>query len=504
MNAAKFCVWDIQTGVVINETTVRGTGEIRFSGNQRVVHRLDGGYYFYVYDVLKGTQLYEGHTSWWPDYQLGACWDHEDILLTATSFITSGRLVFDIQELQLTPNISHTVVESFCLSLSPRNFYFTQAKSILWLLYHGEPSFSFSPATFHASFSGRGIVIILDVRGLTTQLHSCGWGNGCFSPDGQFFACRTSRWEACVWKKTSTNYVPWSNLRARKPCGGFSFSPTSSSILAWGSQEIQLLCNNRPTPADADRSEYWYQDPLVVRSTDWVYIAMGQKLGHHITILDTHLGARKHYDVSGGILDMKVVDDTLVVLESPCRLVYHPLTPGSDNTRVADNDALSMDIHGKEGFVLSDDCSWIAFASHSQKVVLLYSVEAQAIIWKNEVTKVVHDLRFSCNQHTLWLHMDVGSSHTLNDYVEEWEMTKGQCVQHQTLANRRSWENIFSCGRHIEGCSRQWVVDPTGNKLFWLPPDWRARPQKKTKWGGDFLVLVNDFSPEPVMIHFLS
>ena len=157
-------------------------------------------------------------------------------------------------------------------------------------------NFSFSPASFHASFVTPTKVTILDVRDSNTPLHTettqepYEYSPGFFSPDGRLFACRTLRRDIRVWKDTRDGYIPWSTLRPRLPCKGFSFSPAAVSVLSWGPDGIQLLHpDNRVSPPTPNMIEpdLRRDNHCVASSTDGAWIATGRQWGRIVTIPDS-------------------------------------------------------------------------------------------------------------------------------------------------------------------------------------------------------------------------
>lgn len=220
------------------------------------------------------------------DGRLGSYWTHEGSLHYATSLRTGGnKQEIRIREFRPTPPASHPVVESFHVP------------------YH-DGEFSFSPVSSHASFVTETAVIILDVRNGNTLLHtkpaqpSYQYSSGLFSPNGCFFACEILKSAISVWKNTPDGYIPWSTIRTRLLCSGFSFSPTTTSIIAWGTEGIQLLrsdsCSSPLIPNTADPRPA-VDGNLVTSSIDGTWIAVAPRGGPVITIIDSLSGSPQHH-----------------------------------------------------------------------------------------------------------------------------------------------------------------------------------------------------------------
>jgi len=219
-------IWDTQTGAVVNDIDTDDISEIAFSGIQGTITLvMRGG--FRTYYGLGNTQLYEGELASSCNHQLGVYWAHDGSIRFAKSFRADGQLTIGIRKLQPDSKYSLPLVASF--PLPPH-----------------DGKFSFSPASYHASFVTETDVVILDVQDSKTLFRTtvaCPLyvPPGRFSPDGRFFVCETLGNEICVWEKASAGYIPRNNLRPQLPSTGLAFSPVGTSILSWGSEGIELL-----------------------------------------------------------------------------------------------------------------------------------------------------------------------------------------------------------------------------------------------------------------------
>ena len=220
-------VWDVQTGVAIINIHSNQSGKPVFSGNCRTFTLLGDNGTFGTYDAVNGTYFCKGELPASTGFLPGAHWAYEESFRFSTSSESDGKLTVNIQELRPTSPPPFHVVQSF--TVPPH-----------------DGQISFSHVSFHASFTTTTGVVILNLRDSRTLLQAGATNSsytppGHFSPDGCFFACKTQEGEICIWKNSSANYVPWNTLRPRLPFEGFSFSPTTSTILAWGLDGVQLL-----------------------------------------------------------------------------------------------------------------------------------------------------------------------------------------------------------------------------------------------------------------------
>ena len=500
-------VWDVQTGVVIINLRISQFGELVFSGNRRTLTLLDRYGTFSTYDGVNGTCICEGELPASFRFLPGAHWAYEESFRVFTSSESDGKLTVNIQELRPTSTPPFHVVESFTVSL-----------------HNG--AISFSHVSFHASFTTRTGVVILNLRDSRTLLqageaHSPYIRPGHFSPDGRFFACGTQEGDICIWKNSSANYAPWSTLRPRLPFERFSFSPTTSSILAWWQDGVQLLePGNHPAVPSPDKLERRQQggNHLVAYSADGMQIATVRQRGGVVTVLDTLSNTpRRSFDTNMQILDIKIVGDAIFVADGH-KLVSWGLETGE---LVHDDETAAIVASAPNLYLaLSDDCSQIACADGSSpfhslmEKIFLYDVQMRRITWSHTAdSDPVGDIRFSPDGRKLLFVTcddDIGD----DTFISLVELERGEdgnflIVAERYMGEQRSvggpsWANLFSshgwrCGEKFE-----WVVDSRGNKVLWLPLSWRAlvKELQDVRWHGDFLAFLGSDHPDPIVIEF--
>jgi hypothetical protein len=272
---------------------------ITFLGTDGTIHSYNG---------LDGTHGCVGRFAPSSNFQLGAHWVHEGSLQFSTYFESNGKYMVDVQEFQPTSDPPIIVVKSFLVP--PQN-----------------GKFSFSPVSSHASFVTKMEVVILDLQDsrillqFATQLPYTSSGN--FSLDGCFFACQTFEHEICIWTNKPSGYVPWCNLWPRLSSRGFSFSPTTSSILTWGLDGIQLLePDNGPTILSTKKYggkltasggvPISRGNHLVAYSADGAHIATVRQGDNIVTVLGTLPNIpQRLFDANLPILDIKIFDNTV-------------------------------------------------------------------------------------------------------------------------------------------------------------------------------------------------
>ena len=484
-------VWDVQTGIVIRRIGTQCYGKIMFHGDQNTItlFREDG--IFYAYDTFNGTQLYQGKIPSSPGPGLGAHWAHGDALRFATSLEADGKLVIYIYELQPTSIPPLRVISSF--PVPPHS-----------------GKFSFSPVSSHASFVTETELAILNAQDPKVLLQprvtrADLLPPGQFSPDGRFFVCGTLGGEISVWRNTPTGYMPWSSLRPRSPFEEFSWSPTSISILCWGSEGIQLLdpdnCLTSLSPGEAE-SHRLRGDHLAAYSVDGTHIATAQEDGGVVTVLDCLSGTSQQFtDMDMRIQDIKIVDNTIFAADTR-KLVGWDLrtggtVSGSHGTRrVTVNKTLAIDPYAQY-LTLSRDCSQIAFSKRMN--IFRYDVKTRKT-FRKRMGDWIAGIRFSSDGRQLWsVGMDGGYDCVGLETAGDWSSVKvfnGSPEDGQLLFNCSSPH-----GYHV-GTASCWVVDSGGGKVLWLPPSWREAWQGDNRWDGNFLALLGNHHPEPIIIAF--
>lgn len=492
-------IWDIKTGVIVKEIVIDiwGLRRIVFTGNYTITLVTDYYKISRTYNVLESTLLCKGEILPRFGRWLGAHWVHDDTLRFATSFKTDGKLTIDIHQLQpLSTPLLQTV------------------KSFLLQPHYGE--FSFCPVSFHASFVTETEISVLDVRDskILLRLETAQPSYklpGRFSPDGRFFACGTLGNAIYIWKNTPTGYLPGSSLEPRLPFDGFSFSPTAVSVLIWGPGGVQLLDNHFRLPSPNKTAPYYnYGDHLVAYSKDGRRIATVRRGDSVITVLDLLPDAPQQYVYTGmRILDIGIVDDGIVAADIR-ELVSWSLEAGeiarsACGAIVAETAAIGAGPDVVEHFALSTDCSCIAFTI--ERTVFLYDAQAQRILKKCTMDCNIVDIRFSPYGRRLcfvfggnpYEYQDNIRSCMLSETMEQWRIVK---VTEEFTEGTWSQDGLFPPAGYRIRRESGWIEDSRRRKLLWLPPNWRMTHYLDTKWTSNFLALVGEHHPEPIIIKF--
>ena len=473
-------VWDTQTGVIIKGVDTQGYGRVMFHGDQRTITLVPFGQPFYVYDALSGTLLCQDKILPPGNHQLGAHWIHEDALLFSTNLKTNGKAVTNIYKLQPT-----STPPLHMLSSSPIPFH--------------DGLFSFSPVSTHASFVNKQEVVILNIQDskllLQAEVDQVSFPVGCFSFDGHFFTCGVLTGKVNVWQNTPTGYVLWASLRSRLPFEGFSWSPTSTLILCWGLEGIQLLhpdnCFSPLSPEEVNSTSQ-NEHHMVAYSADGTHIATTQQQTSVVTVLNCPSSTSWDLTTDMKIEDIRIFDDVIFMVDANTLISWHLKADKVVNS----NQTLDIDYPASQ-LTLSHDCSQIAFSLLGK--IFLYDVKTQKTITK-DIGHCVDGIRFSTDGPQLWyVTEDDGLSFVGLKIAEGWSSL---IETERSLEDGRLLFNLCSPLGYDVGIGSEWIVDSKGSKLFWLPPNWRISQQWDIRWDSNFLAFIGPEYQKPMIIEF--
>ena len=167
-------IWDIQTGVIIQKVNTAGCGEMMFHEDQSAITLILQDGCIYTYGVINGMQQPLGDAPTSLGSKSSTHWAHGNTIRFAVSLNAIIRHTIIIKELQPTSTPPLHVLSSFAIPPC-------------------EGEFSFSPASFHASFVTKTEAIVLDIQSARILLHEKGdWKGvktrGQLSLDGCYFA----------------------------------------------------------------------------------------------------------------------------------------------------------------------------------------------------------------------------------------------------------------------------------------------------------------------------
>jgi len=440
-----------------------------------------------------------------------ACWVYKDALQVAAVINTPGKLVLNINELQSTSTNPLHQHSSFHLLPPSGNLPYIQ-------------NTSFSPVSFHISIITSTEVIILNAKDskllFQTKVNEVDL-KGEFSPNGHFFALFGLE-GVYVCHNTPTGYVLWSSFRAQFLVEAL-WSPTSVSVLCWGGLAIQVFHTDNSfhlPPPDDNGAGFQGGDHIIAHFTDGIHIATARQQGSVITVLNCRSGTTLQFiNADMEIWDIKVIDNTIFAV-NPHKLASWKLEVGA--MAYSAYSARRVVIDATVGYLthllLSNDCSQIAFASDAR--VFLYDVETQRILKSINWDVAFMGMWFSPDGHKLWLTRNSWLTSRGHEFMElymtaDWATAEGsfKLGGSRQYGLYNEWDGldidslIWSANLvSPHGCyvciNSQWVTDSRGRKLLWLPPPWRIRKGWEMRWDDNFLILLHDHHPVPIIIEF--
>jgi len=343
-----------------------------------------------------------------------------------------------------------------------------------------------------------------------------------FSPDGRFFASSGVTPEGrfagiYLWKESHTGYVlhqrfiyisnPWTI----RPL----ISPNGRSVIAFGDTGIQLwhtmesATSRSAVPAQTSRSNGRYF--VLGFSPDEALAAVVQEGDKTITVVDLKSGVpRLTIDAGMEVYGLGVSGSNIVAIGKG-EIVTWDLPAGdyvldlraniTDSIRTVtfDNDHHAIGRPGLD-ILMSPDLHHVAIVryagpndsylslyhtrtgQHLQIVTYGHSIDAP---WFPPDGREVWCERDDCGLDRWKIVEDSKSDITELEYL-------GSTTHRPDESPSRS-----SCGYQIT--DDEWILSPSGKRLFWLPPQWRGWDMQEV-WGKRFLALLGCKLPEAVIL----
>ena len=477
---------------------------VKFSGHYTVTVVPRNYRTFRTYNALNGVLLYEGEILPQSYHWLDVDREDGESFRFATVGSDDEKAVIDINQFQPSSTPPCRTVESFIV---PHHRY---GLEVPFAREGDDWEVSFSLASFHASFTTWEEITVFDIRDSKILLRTerpqddeC-LDSGDFSPDGAFFAVRIDM-EIHVWQNTSAGYTPWSCLESRSPFDQFSFSPTGISILVWGAYGVQLLDNHTHIPSPNKKaSSHNGEDHRVAYSKDGTWIATARQDGNVVTVLDALSGTpQRSITTARPILDIGIVGNT-VIMANMRGLVRWDLEVGEIMHSAFG--ALAAEIAVMDDtarhFTLSTDCSWIAFSV--ERTIFLYDILDQRVVYKHVMDYYVADIWWA--PHGRQLCFAPGHNRRedlrvrgvmLSETVEQWRIVD---VTKEITEGVRSRDDLFPLHGSCIQLGSEWIEDSGGKKLLWLSPNWRVLYCSEARFDGNFLALIDEHHPVPIII----
>ena len=464
-------IWDIQTGGVAR--SINCCNNILFlvwSMDGKTIasapYYCDGFSSVNTYDVAPGAPLFEGKFEQEWVFQLWA-WEKTFRFISQQWFFASEPAL-SISEI----GPSRIKIESLPVVCPPSSF-----------------TADFAPSTCRLSISSPNTLRILDARNLQSLLHETNEKTSpYFSSDGNLFAAGHKNGFR-VWKYASDRYTllvefPLPHIPYLSPTGlAFEFSPTSTSILLWYRNFLQVWRLHAPptTPKTCHRH--------AALSRSGRYIATVRQSQSTVIIINLHSKTPLQFiDTDGEIEGLAITGNVLLVVISE-KVVGWLLTEEGKVAGVVDSRRAN---HG--------DSIWTVTSPPQYPKSLCFRVSGQLGVIGAE------------NFYPFSYHTGTGGApdrvHTPQQFRSPWVpfYKPSNYNEYHYLRNPdipqsdAPLEDSWLVSRTTTG-KPGWVVDPEGRHRFWVPVEWRA-PWDRNNCHHDILTLFIKIGDQPVMIMF--
>ena len=458
-----------------------------------------------VYDAVRHEHMHDTHLPS-EDTPCGL-WTHGESLrlaaFNATTTRRTGPKSITVWEVGFTAGATMTVVETLS---APESITFSMSRHLRF------PQFTIYPpspsAPLPVALTSYEDTLVWDARNSKILLRQDDghFQNITFSPDGQFVASVTATSEVYIWKYSPTGYALHGKLVSGLARGSIPlFSPNGESVIVFGSSTISLWhTKNLTTPLPHNfvdpphRAGRFLLEILPNRSL----AAVMRHEGRTVTLLDIRSGALQlTIDTGMRGLGLGLTEDAVVVIgegkATTWSLSGGTCFPGTtmniaDSTRTIVLSELS-ESNPVGAALISPGFRYIIVSEYSE--YYLHSATAGEFISK-----------FSSKFGIFWFTPD---GHHIGDFLSHnradiWQITTEGTVELSAEGidiGEGRWGCPYIPSRGYRIAANGWVFDRSGRRLLILPPLWRSQlPFQERKWSGQFLGLLQEGLPEPVII----
>ena len=504
--------WDLQTGGVvsaierqISDGSPADAPHITYSANGKMVaiHRLRSTPAISIYDVVSGVYTH--------DVRHGANVEQPPLISLLCDMWTQGESLrfstidpstVTIWEVGFAPGATSTAVETLFI---PDNFQHSTEVYIRFLptsrrhaLVHGPPMNGV------LMWDGQDSSPLTHLLGVDLNFTYSNFFRIDFSHDGRFLAVATTGSEIGLWKESSAGYV----LHGRLEASGNQLtrpllSPNGESIIELGGPTTRLwhtksftaspsgILNKIPQSRGRFLLEFHPDRPLaaVARWGDEMAIVLDLKSG--ISLLAVNAGM--------AIYGLRVVGNAIVV--------------------IGDGKVITWDLPGNflpgAGMDVEDSAQTINFSPVKPWDIAATSISPDlryvALTTGFTPQLFVHDThtgqrfdRFISKSEALWF-----TPSGLNICYLEWASgVKILTVAEDGLDDSTPVVDIedeslgcpWGSSRGYRVTDDRLVVGSDGKWLLMLPPPWQSSEMERRVWKGQFLALLYEALPEPVII----
>ena len=367
------------------------------------------------------------------------------------------------------------------------------------------------PSLYRLAIVYRDKVLMWDAWNSKFLLQHTGTGFGSkmsFSPNGHFFACKTSRSEIYLWRESSNGYILCKVLLSGAVYSTPLFSQNGGSIAMFGSHTIQLWWTKNftnPTSSSLIRVPQGAGSFVLDFSPDGMLAAVAVQKADLVKVINLKSGAPQlTIDVGMEVYGVRVTGGSIVII-GDCKVVAWNLPTGScvPGLRVGPEDSSwttnlssQQDCSGIIHASASPDCDHVAFIMENPiNNLCVYSVSTGELLSDHLlVTREIMSW-FDQGGYNVWCAKDQYSADTCRvggvDTLELQVHTAG--LKHPLPR--------YPCGSShgYQVTDDWWVLGPDGRRLLMLPPPW-ASDLVCWMWKGQYLVLLYRGLSEPVIL----
>ena len=509
--------WDLQTGGMasqvfpptLRQSHIYGKPSIVFSTNGRtagiVFHQHSSSGYsketiaISIFDVASGVCVYSHLLE---DYTLTSnnAWAQGDSL----QFATSDGGVVTIWQV------------GFASSAPPTKLKILPALGIPSNMYSNDLAVQFSPISGRLALAFQGGVLVWDVYNSKYLLHCTDtkFGLGLFfSSDGHSLACSTAESDIYLWKNSPTGFILHRTLTPSTAYPKPLLSQNCKSIVTYGGRTIQLWHGTEgyPTtpPSTLTQAPQHIGGFILDFSPDSMLAAFAIQKDNVATVFNLNSGVlQSTIDAGMEIYGLGMIKNTAVVIGS-CKVGtwYLPVGDGTPGAKAGLEDcSWTIDLCGAKlhrdviSASISPDSHHIALTVLDGDPGHLYTYHTSTGGMLAKASTMGRIPRFSLDG--LNICCADGDSLAWAEGIYIWTF-KLDCSETdfrsvKYLPEGSPWGS--TSGYQIG--DDWWIHGPDGKRLLMLPPPWRPEPVCRL-WKGQFLALLHQEIPEPVILELL-
>jgi len=171
----------------------------------------------------------------------------------------------------------------------------------------------------------------------------------------------------------------------------------------------------------------------------------------------------------------------------------------TDSVQTVPLDNHRHDLGRPEWVILSPDLHHVAIVRYSDPNSYLGLYDAQTGQHLQTVTHdpLIYAPWFTPDGREVWCEREYGG-------LDGWKIVEDSKSDVTELEHLGSTEHQpdgppSRSSRGYQVRDDEWILSPSGKRLFWLPPRWRL-PEWQRRWGKRFLALLGDELPEAVIL----